>query len=490
MAAELVPPSPADLIDSLRDFGYTLSTAVADLVDNSITARARDIRITLDTSGKSPHLAVVDDGSGMDEATLVEAMRLSGRGPAMKRDPKDLGRFGLGLKTASFSQGQCLTVISRSGRRTHVRRWDLSHVRATGQWQLLSSPTPVAALYVDRVSKQRTGTAIIVEQLDRLSFLKGPADHRSKHLGSAIQQLCGHLGMVFHRFISEDNLSIYVGPGRVPPWDPYLTGLSTQLPTEVVRGHTGEKVEITPFVLPHHSKLTTEQHEIASGLLGWNEHQGFYVYRGRRLIVPGSWLNLQLRKEEHLKLARIRVDIPNTLDSEWHLNVIKSHVAAPSYLRDPLKRIAKVTRQRAAEVYRVRGERQAPSSDTSHHFVWKRMSQGNGVRFKVDRTHPVVRSLLHAGCDHDALLGSVISLLETTLPVSSILQVPAQSLDGMTLQASEELVAALVRLARHTEQHLIRIGKPPHEARELVLASEPFLGNRTQIEAALTHRTV
>jgi hypothetical protein len=489
--AEIVPPSPADLIESLRDFGYTLPTAVADLVDNSITASARNIRVILDSTCASPHLAVIDDGIGMGEHTLIEAMRLSGRGPLVPRDEKDLGRFGLGLKTASLSQGKCLTVITKHRNVMSVRRWDLSHIRSTGAWQLLASPTNAAAVYVDAIATQPSGTAVVIEDLDRLSFLRAPADGRTKHLGAAIQQLCGHLGMVFHRFISEDDLGISVGQGRVSPWDPYLAGLSTELPTEAIGGHGGTaRIAVTPFVLPHHSRLTDEQHASASGMLGWNDHQGFYVYRGRRLIVPGSWLNLQLRKEEHLKLARIRVDIPNTLDSEWHLNVIKSHVAAPAYLRDSLKRIAKVTRQRAAEVYRVRGERQAPSIAPSHHFVWRRVPLGRGVRFRVDRTHPVVRSLLHAGCDHDDLLENVIELLESTLPVSSILQEPARSLDGMPLEVSEDVLAGLVSLARHTEQHLIRIGKPPHEARELVLTSEPFLRHRSRIEDALENNPI
>ena len=485
-AAEIVPPNPADLIESLRDFGYTLPTAIADLVDNSITASARNIHIILDSAAKTPHIAVVDDGDGMTEARLVEAMRLSGRGPAARRDATDLGRFGLGLKTASLSQGQCLTVITRHRGQMATRRWDLSHIRSSGEWQLLNSPTPAAKDYAERIVTQKQGTAIVIEALDRLSMLKAPKADRAKHLGTLIEQLCGHLGMVFHRFITEDKLNIFVGQGKVRPWDPYITEHSTELPTEEIGGQAGlPRVIVTPFVLPHHSRLTDEQHTRAAGLLGWNAHQGFYVYRGRRLIVPGSWLNLPLRKEEHLKLARIRVDIPNTLDSEWHLNVIKSHVAAPSYLRDALKRIASVTRQRAAEVYRVRGERQAPSSEPQRHFVWRRVTKGRGIRFKVDRTHPVIRSLLHSGCEHDAILKNFVELLESTLPVAAILQEPARTLDGVPHNVSDESLASLASMVRHTEQHLIRIGKPPAEARELVLASEPFVRYRSEIEARL-----
>lgn len=488
--AEVVPPNPANLVESLRDFGYTMPTALADLIDNSVTASAENIRIVIEATAGTPHIVVLDDGAGMSEDRLIEAMRLSGRGPNLQREATDLGRFGLGLKTASLSQGQCLTVITKNDSAFTVRRWDLSHIRETSQWQLLASPTSTAMAYVDVIKKQRSGTAVVIENLDRLSFLKGPASERATHLSHAIEALRLHVGMVFHRFIAEDRLNIFIGPSRVPPWDPYLHGLSTELPTEHIGAHTGtEAICVTPFVLPHHARLTDEQHAAAAGNLGWNAHQGFYVYRGRRLIVPGSWLNLTLRKEEHLKLARIRVDLPNTLDSEWHLNVIKSHVAAPSYLKDSLKRIATVTRERAADVYRVRGERQAPSVDKQHHFVWRRLANSRGVRFTIDRTHPVIRSLLHAGCEHDGLLANVVELLETTLPVASIIQEPEKSLDGLPQDVSPAELEHLVNICRHTEQHFVRLGKTPKAAREIVLSSEPFVRFRQPIEQQLSAKS-
>ena len=485
-AGEIIPPNPADLVESLRDFGYTLPTAIADLVDNSITATALGIRIVIESAGLTPHIAVIDDGSGMSQDRLVEAMRLSSWGPSLHREAKDLGRFGLGLKTASLSQGRCFTVITKGSSEISIRRWDLSHIRATGEWQILTSPTTTAEKYSEGLKKQRSGTAVVIEDLDRVSFLKGPADERAVHLSRAVEQLRLHLGMVFHRFIVEDKLNISIGAGRVPPWDPYLSGLSAELPTENIGSGSGEdSITVTPFVLPHYSKLTDEQHASAAGIHGWNNHQGFYVYRGRRLIVPGSWLNLNLRKEEHLKLARIRVDIPNTLDAEWHLNVMKSHVAAPAYLRGDLKRIATFVRQQAAEVYRVRGERQAPSTEKQHHFVWRRVSEGRGFRFKVDPTHPVIRSLLHSGCEHDSLMASVVELLEATVPIAAIIQQPEKALDGIPADVPPIAMAGLVDICRHTEQHLIRTGKTPKQARELVLASEPFVRFRSMIEQQL-----
>ncbi len=486
-AAEVVRPNPADLIESLRDFGYTLPTAIADLVDNSITADASNIAVTLDSTSKQPHIALVDDGRGMSEDRLVEAMRLSSVGPSAHREAKDLGRFGLGLKTASLSQGQCFTVVTKHRGKVAVRQWNLAHVRRAGEWQLLKSATPTAARYESALESQRSGTAVVIEDLDRVSFLAGSAGDRATHLSDALHSLRLHLGMVFHRFITEDRLSISIGKGKVPAWDPYLSGKSTELPTEKSPARVVHAtVTVTPFVLPHHSKLTEEEHQLAAGLHGWNAHQGFYVYRGRRLIVPGTWLNLGLRKEEHLKLARIRVDIPNTLDGDWHLNVMKSHVAAPSSLKGFLKRIATVTRQRAAEVYRFRGEKQAPSREHQHHFVWRKESDGRrGVRFRIDRTHPVIRALLHSGCDHDRLFGSVIGLLEGTVPIAAILQEPEKTLDGLSADDCDDSLVALTEMCRHVEQHLVRMGRSPAVAREVVLSSEPFCRRRSDIEKQL-----
>lgn len=265
-AAEVVRPNPADLIESLRDFGYTLPTAIADLVDNSITADASNIAVTLDSTSKQPHIALVDDGRGMSEDRLVEAMRLSSVGPSAHRDAKDLGRFGLGMKTASLSQGQCFTVVTKHRGKVAVRQWNLAHVRTAGEWQLLKSATPTAARYASALESQRSGTAVVIEDLDRVSFLAGSAGDRATHLSDTLHSLRLHLGMVFHRFITEDRLSISIGKGKVPAWDPYLSGKSTELPTEKSPARVVHAtVRVTPFVLPHHSKLGNSPTATLSG---------------------------------------------------------------------------------------------------------------------------------------------------------------------------------------------------------------------------------
>ena len=130
-------PKPEAMINSLRAFGYDLSMAIADLVDNSIFAKAKNIAIDYDWNDGVPWIRISDDGLGMTEARLKEAMRLGSQSPLEERAKGDLGRFGLGLKTASFSQCKMLTVCTRTAKSgSAIRCWDLDHVRVSRKWEL------------------------------------------------------------------------------------------------------------------------------------------------------------------------------------------------------------------------------------------------------------------------------------------------------------------------------------------------------------------
>jgi hypothetical protein len=480
--SEEIVPDPGSLIESLRDFGYTLPTALADLVDNSIAAGAKKISIEVD-SGAQPFIAVCDDGCGMDLKRLLEAMKFGGFGPNYTRKQSDLGRFGLGLKTASLSQGQTVTVITRvNGDNPVVRKWDIPHISKTGRWSLLKDLSPESKLFHKIIEKQKSGTAVIIEQLDRTTFLRVAPSDLDQHVGHVLDAVREHLAMVFHRFI-DAGIELRLGQTRLQAWDPFLRCKSTQLSQEQL--HCGKfQIGVTPYILPHRSKLSEDEHQQASGPLGWNAHQGFYVYRCDRLIVPGTWLNLALKKEEHFKLARIVLDLPNTVDGDWHLNVMKSHVAAPAFLRDDLKRIAADVRRQASHVYRHRGERELPQKAVPERFVWTRQNVRGGVRFCVDRSHPVIRTLLHSGCDHEELLDTVLKLVESTIPIASMLQEPSKTLDGVEESESSGTIAAYAELMVHAEQFMIRTGTSPQAAREKILSAEPFVRFR---EAILDH---
>jgi hypothetical protein len=483
--AETIEPNPADLIESLRDFGYTLPTAIADLIDNSITAGSRSVQVEVEPAQPRPHVSVVDDGSGMSAEKLVEAMRLGTAGPLSARGRNDLGRFGLGLKTASLSIGRCLTVVTKRAGDTKpiVRRWDVDYIRESGSWTLLREPTPVAARYVEIIAARPSGTAIVIEDLDRASFLHVAGGALDTHLADALRELSSHLGMVFHRFI-EEGLVIRLGMTPVRAWDPFLQSKSFHLPTDPIP-YIGSQITVTPFVLPHQSQLTDGEFESASGVNGWNAHQGFYIYRCGRLIVPGTWLNLGLKKDEHFKLARIRVDLPNTLDAEWKLNVMKSHVAAPPALRDTLARIARKVRHDASNVYRHRGEREVNIEGNPPRGLWKRLDAKRKVRFRLDRTHPVLYALLNSGGPAGKMFADALTMVEQSVPIDSILQVPSHSLEGTILPEDAVSIAGLVDIARATELFYVRAGYAAAEARDRVLSVDPLIRHREEILAML-----
>ena len=296
MEYDEAPPRAAALVESLRAFGYELSTAIADLVDNSIFAGAKHVWIHFHWAGAQSAIAVIDDGGGMDEKCLIEAMRPGTTNPCETRDLLDLGRFGLGLKTASFSQCRKVTVRTRrTGGAIVARCWDLDHIARVDAWQLLRTTGGRAAELSTRLDELPKGTAVIWENLDRLvagARLESDADE-GLFLGRA-DAVRDRLAAAFHRFLGGPRaLKILLNEHPVKPWDPFLEDeVATQrLPAEKLR-FNGSFVEVQPFVLPHLSKVTAETHVRAAGTRGWDSHQGFYIYRNRRLIVSGDWLGL------------------------------------------------------------------------------------------------------------------------------------------------------------------------------------------------------
>lgn len=484
--AELVPPNPSDLIESIRGFGYSLPSALADLIDNSLTAGARNIEVVVDLLGDRPHLVVLDDGVGMTVDRTIEAMRMGSMGPLSARDEADLGRFGLGLKTASFSQGRSLTLATKAADAEAVtlRRWDLDHVREVSAWQLLAEPSIEAVPWLTRLRRMDQGTLVVVGALDRAALNDVAKEKQSSQYAKTLEEVRQHLSMVFHRFI-EDGIVIRLGGAKVPDWDPFLTRHSRPSKRETLRSRSG-LAEIQPWVLPHHSKLTFEEHAAAAGPRGWNKHQGFYIYRGRRLIVPGTWLGLGIKQEEHSKLARIRIDLPNTVDGDWQLNVMKSNVSVPPALRDDLRRIADSVRREAVNVYRTRGERAANNGDLSKEMpraLWRRSSAGNGhgVRFGIDRGHPLVKELLVHGCESPRMFQDVLTLIEEALPIAAILQESEKSLGGLPVGEPPMDLDKLAEIAAHIVGIRTRSGAKVGDATAAVFACEPFLSWRVQL---------
>lgn len=475
---DIAPPHASALAESLRAFGYDLATALADLADNSIFHQSRVIRIQFHWAGEQSAIAISDDGDGMDENMLVNAMRVGSRNPQEKRDSNDLGRFGLGLKTASFSQGRRVTVITRRSRGNEiVRCWDLDHIAATGEWRLLREPTPLASQIAKQLAGSLSGTVVIWEKLDRLTG--GTALDNDSDENSFLRQaeyVGRHFASVFHRFMT--------GPGAVrfllndvpiTPWDPFLSNeaATQRLPVERLKfqGHT---IEVEPFVLPHLSKLDPDVHRVAAGLYGWNAHQGFYIYRNMRLLVGGDWLGIKgWRQEEHYKLARIRVDLPNSLDQEWGIDVTKSRARPPEKLRCELARIGECTRSVAKRVYSHRGAKLLPAAGQERVFLWEQTAKHNQVFYRLNRDHPLVKQV-RLSCRDAPKLSALLRLIEETIPVPLIMTTDRENPDRTVGPFQTTKDSEVLEVMRQVFVSLKASGLSPNDALLRVAHIEPF----------------
>ncbi|MEP0923405.1 ATP-binding protein [Leptolyngbya sp. ST-U4] len=475
---DIAEPRASAMIESLRAFGYNIQTAIADLIDNSITAKAKNVWLEFSWNGTDSFISIRDDGKGMSEGELVSAMRPGSQSPLEERDQDDLGRFGLGLKTASFSQCRRLTVASRTrGSATAVRRWDLDYVNQTDQWRLLRSAAPGSESRLVELETMTAGTIVLWECMDRVVGDARASDRGAHdHFLETAETVEHHLAMVFHRFLEKRNcLKIWINGNPVKPWDPFLVDeKATQALPEEKFSIRRRKLLVQPYVLPHHSKIDQGTHTRAAGPAGWNAQQGFYVYRNERLLVPGDWLGLGFQKEEHCKLARIRVDLPNSLDDEWNIDIKKSRARPPASLKSDLRRIARATRQRAVEIYRHRGKVIARENAEKHVFPWDRKIRRGKIFYSINQEHPLVQQALNLPGEHKSTVRALIRLLEETVPVQQIWidastdpEKHSQPFEGTPTKEVLEVINEIYRTFRKN-------GLTPAQARDRILTMEPF----------------
>jgi hypothetical protein len=364
-AAHEVVPSARRLIRSLRDMGYDFAAAVADLVDNSIEAKATLVSIDLEFDGDGSWVRISDNGHGMTAAQLREAMRY---GADRSYAGDDLGKFGLGLKTASMSQCQRLSVASRvDSQRASISAycWDLAHIEKTNRWEILPLERAGLGPPIRDSLKGGTGTVVLWERLDRILGYQHPyGEAARKRFLAMCRDLEQHLGMVFHRFLTGEarshSLTINVNGNVVTPWDPFArVEPNTQVlhPVTLPVEHDGSTVGtvlIEPYVLPAQDRFTSPQaHSRAGGPNKWNRQQGFYIYRAGRMIQSGGWSGIRTL-EEHLKLARISISFSPKLDDAFKINVTKMRVQLPHAIRESVERAIGPALRLANNSYRGR----------------------------------------------------------------------------------------------------------------------------------------
>lgn len=389
----LLPPSASSLSASMRDLGYSLETAVADIIDNSISAEATEISVFCNLSLQAPTLVVIDNGRGMDNETIITAMRHGAANPRLARSPRDLGRFGLGLKTASFSQCRRLTVVSAQHGTMCGAEWDLDLIDKEDDWilSILDDEDIEVLPFIERLGPN--GTIVIWRQLDRL-FEDETSQKRDEIVNEKLDILEKHLSLVFHRFLSGElkgrrKIAIGVNGHPVEPFDPFCRKSGSEmLPEDIVRIGS-DSVHMQPFILPHHSRLSAKDYDYYQSRSDFISNQGAYIYRNGRLMAWGDWFRL-IPKGEATKLARVQIDFSSSLDEMWTIDIKKSRARPPHAVRERLRQIIPRITGRSTAVHRGRGQRlfedvQAP--------VWERYADQTGIRYSLNLNHALVRAV-------------------------------------------------------------------------------------------------
>ena len=422
---DILVPEPDSLLQSARSFGYSVETAIADLLDNSITAKASMIKITYGIDDRfSSFVRVEDNGRGMNENELINAMKIGSFNPLDTRHKNDLGRFGLGLKTASFSQCRRLTVKTRNkSGKEFIRCWDLDVVAQEKNWVLLRECTDKnSENNLGSFSSDSSGTIILWEKLDRL-VESGELKSDKEHFFRKFDNVRKHLGITFHRFIEENKVSIMVLDEKIEPLNPFNVSAdipSTELQEEQL-SIRNQQIKIQPFILPHESKLSQDEIKQLQIVKGWTEHQGIYLYRNKRLIADGTWLDLNFRKKESQRLCRICIDIPNTLDTEWQIDVRKASAKIPDVIRNRVRNICLTSIERAIKTYTTRGAYIRRSGQKKEIvYLWLTKQKHRVKTYSINDKHPLYELIVDYLSDEADLFINYIKLIAESIPVNQI----------------------------------------------------------------------
>lgn len=412
-------PNASSLMESTRSIGYSFESAIADIIDNSISAGAKNIKI-FSAPSADPFVAILDDGCGMSEEELREAMRY-GSNPNNERAEGDLGRFGLGLKMASLSQCRVLTVASKKDFDISICRWDLDLVIDRNEWvlQVFDSNEMGKMPLLNNLRDQRRGTLVVWEKLDRMPNTQSSI---SQSMADNLDAARQHISLTFHRFMNEEagthKISIELNNDPITPSDPFLSKHpSTDLLPEERIIIDGEEVVIKPFILPHPSKIKAADSKLMGGKENLRRLQGFYIYRNKRLIVPGTWFRLTSTRELR-NLARVRVDIPSSLDFLWEVDIKKSSATIPPLLKGAFIQFLGNVTSRSERIYAFKGKR---SPDDKLTYVWDRLDCRGEYKYAINRDHPLINNIKkELGEDSCKNLDRLLDVIEQSVPYSTI----------------------------------------------------------------------
>lgn len=400
------------LMIGLRSMGYSFSTAVADIIDNCIPAEANRIDIYSDPLADVPYFCVLDNGHGMNRKQLDNAMLPGSNREDVPDSEIELGRFGLGLKSASLSQCREFIVASKAFGKINCMAFDLDVIEEKNKLFLKElSPEETDALpHIEDLKQYSSGTLVIWNKFDSINDSSEKFEDSFRAL---VRESKIHTELTFHRFYNE--IEIYYNGKRIEKRDPFLldsvgrqqTGRTTSI------NYKSSTITVTPYTLPFAKTLTADEKALLGSPKSIYEEQGFYIYRNKRLIISGTWLRMGIRSELN-KLARIKVDIPSTLDSEWMLDVKKSTAKIPDAIKEKIKMAVEDSIVRSKRTVRNPGIKEA----SHEHKIWDRINEHDGnVRYQINRDNPLIKAFYASLDDNQAdLFADLLSLLEQCIP--------------------------------------------------------------------------
>lgn len=426
---ELSPPATA-LINGIRAIGYSFSTAVADIIDNSISAAASNIDIYSDPLDSDPYFSILDNGIGMNRNELINAMTFGSNRSGRIDSPDDLGRFGLGLKSASLSQCRRFIVITKQNEQINAMSYNLDVIERNNKWELieLSYDEFKNEQCFNELIKYKTGTLVIWKEFDKLEI---NAKNFEDSFRNIVAEAKKHVELVFHRFYNKVN--IYFSGKRIEKRDPFLiASQKKQTGRESIITIKGIKIRVIPHTLPNANTLTNEEKALLGNPKSIHDEQGFYIYRNERLIIWGSWLHMGYKSELN-KLARVQVDIPSALDSMWMLDVKKSSAKIPDLIKEQIRFAIEDSIDRSHKTNRYKGTKELREISP----VWNRTLLREGVvKYEVNRSNPLFQALYdQIGKQEKILLEDLLSQLECYLPQGRIMN---DKYDSVNIVNNEE----------------------------------------------------
>ena len=422
-------PKASTLMGSLRSMGYSFESAVADVVDNSISAHAQNVRILFPSNPMDElALGILDDGDGMAADVLFEAMRYGCLSAEEERAEEDLGRFGMGMKSASLSQCRCLTVVSYEGKTLNGFTWDYNHILETQDWMIkeLEAKEIDTLPYIAKLKEQNKGTIVIWQDFDVLSNSSGGQVYSTLiDLRSSLENT---LALIYHRYLSgigTQRLHIFINELDINPLDPFLeqhpkTTVKKEIELDIMDSSGIERmIKIRPFILPFATELKEKDKQLIGGVENLRAKQGFYIYRNKRLIIWGTWFGMKQRAEL-TKNARIRVDIPNSLDDIWTIDIKKQQASIPKQILHRLKKAVEEALEFSVrqQTYRGRTEKVNENLD----YIWDRKRGRNNTFFyQINRESKLFQFVRDKMSDEDyGYMEMLLNEIENNLPIQQL----------------------------------------------------------------------